>query len=497
MIAGVIHFIGSLALAVAAATSYVGSDTLLLARTPRSVVDSIRWPCNNPSIANAACMGGGWKASGDSTAAIRAALATNRSLVVIHRMEGPWIVSTDGSIPGAIRGYCPRSCYALQMYRQRDITILIEPGAEIQAQRGAWHAPQMTNVPLLRIEDCHNITILAEGAKITMWKQDYSNAAVYNHSEFRFGIAVYSSSQVRVLGLNVSSTGGDGIYLEDVHDVYVKDCFLVDNFRQGMSVISAENLTVEDTVLSGTSGTWPKCGLDLEPDYGYQKLFNITFRRVVASGNAGCGFSVAPRALASRPQAISITFEDCTADGNAQAGYTFQGLTSPNITGFVKIIRGSIHNQQRVGIQFFDKNPSVLVTISQLSISSTTTNGPGEGPDPLEGWWPRAPVVFSSYPNQIHPWKKFPFGGVFFDDLSVSYSRINRSSRATQWPWLVIYHIDVHEPRKLPNPGEANITGSIKLYTETPATSCPGIWTGGPAGPQLNVSVQVECNPFY
>lgn len=217
------------------------------------------WRCDDPHIANAACFAGGWKGGGDSTAAIKAALATNRSLVVIPRMSGPWILSTTGSIPGATGGYCPGSCHALQMVRQSNITILIEAGAELQAQRGDWHGPKMSNIPMLLIEDCHNISILGYGAKMTMWKQDYGNASLYNHSEFRFGVAIYSSSHLRIMGLNVSSTGGDGLYLEDVENVHVKDCYMVDNFRQGISVISAENLTVEDTLLADTSGTWPKC----------------------------------------------------------------------------------------------------------------------------------------------------------------------------------------------------------------------------------------------
>ena len=265
-----------------------------------------------------------------------------------------------------------------------------------------------------------------------------ANTTLYNHSEFRFGIAAYSSSHLRVLGLNISSTGGDGLYLEDTDNVHVKDVALVDNFRQGMSVISAENMTVEDSLLADTGGTWPKCGLDLEPDYPYQKFVNLTFRRVESRGNDGCGFSVAPGALAARPQRISITFEDCIAESNGQTGYEFQGLTSPNITGFVRIVRGSVRHQASAGIIFYDKHPSVLVTLSQLAITDTTPHGPGEGDEPLLGWWIRAPIILQSYPGQVHPWKKFPFGGLWFDDLSVSYSRTNLSSHAAAWPWLRI-----------------------------------------------------------
>ena len=172
----------------------------------------------------------------------------------------------------------------------------------------------------------------------------------------------------------------------------------------------------------------------------------------------------------------SCCAQDCIADGNALAGYEFQGLHSPNITGFVDIIRGSVRNEPLVGLLFFDKHPSVLVSVSELAITNTTSGGPGETEDPLEGWWLRAPVVLASYPNQVHPWNaSFPFGGVRFSKVAISYSRTNASSRARRWPWLVIYHIDVHEPRALPNPGEANITGSVSLFTETPEASCPGL----------------------
>ena len=103
--------------------------------------------CDDPDVANAACFlpGQSWTPGVDTTAAIRAALATNKSLIVIPRMPTPWIVSTAGSIPGATGGYCPGSCYALQMSHQSNMTILFEPGAEVQAKRGDWHAPKMAS----------------------------------------------------------------------------------------------------------------------------------------------------------------------------------------------------------------------------------------------------------------------------------------------------------------------------------------------------------------
>ena len=45
--------------------------------------------------------------------------------------------------------------------------------------------------------------------------------------------------------------------------VWLKDLVLRDNHRQGMSVISAMGLLVEDTTFSGTNGTDPSAGVDV------------------------------------------------------------------------------------------------------------------------------------------------------------------------------------------------------------------------------------------
>lgn len=60
--------------------------------------------------------------------------------------------------------------------------------------------------------------------------------------------------------------------------------------RQGMSVISAVNLTVENTIFSNTAGTAPAAGVDLEPDFPHEALVNVTFKGCACVGNAGGGF---------------------------------------------------------------------------------------------------------------------------------------------------------------------------------------------------------------
>ena len=174
--------------------------------------------CNDPDVANAACFGFN---PTDSTVAVRAALATNRSKIVIPKMSGPWIVGPMGG-PAA-----------MHLLHQKDMTIVLEPGVEIQAKRGDFH---LKNQRLLLIEDCSNITILAYGSTMSMWRQDYANLTMYSKSEWRAGLAIYDSQHLKLLGLNISRTGGDGMTLTDVRNVYVKDAQLLNNYRQGPSL---------------------------------------------------------------------------------------------------------------------------------------------------------------------------------------------------------------------------------------------------------------------
>lgn len=128
--------------------------------------------------------------------------------------------------------------------------------------------------------------------------------------------------------------------------------------------------------------------------------------------------------------------------------------------------------------------------------------------------------MFQSYPNPplfSHPWGFFPFGGVSFENVEIrcaphtlilsrvicsvyrqlrsvlprrrSYSRNQSAVGAAKWPWLRAFHID---RRGKPSPGEADITGSVTLYSSTPGAVCEPSFA---PGPQTNVSIVTRCNP--
>src|SRR5690606_3990603 len=93
----------------------------------------------------------------------------------------------------------------------------------------------------------------------------------------------------------VKETGGDGLYLGAGtngynENVLVEDMVFDSNYRLGMAVISAQNLTIRRSRFINTKGTPPNGGLDFEPNYLGQRLVNCVVEDSSFTGNiSGAG----------------------------------------------------------------------------------------------------------------------------------------------------------------------------------------------------------------
>ena len=112
-----------------------------------------------------------------------------------------------------------------------------------------------------------NFSLVGYGAQLLMRQADYNDPTRYNKSEDRMGITLNDVRDVSIVGLTVAHSGGDGIivtgYNPGSSNVYLADLVLDHNYRNALSVISVENMTVERTVLSNTGaqyGTRPMDG---------------------------------------------------------------------------------------------------------------------------------------------------------------------------------------------------------------------------------------------
>jgi hypothetical protein len=156
-----------------------------------------------------------------------------------------------------------------------------------------------------------------------MRKQDYRKPP-YKKGEWRMCLSLCGCKNVKVLGLRLVGSGGDGIYVgrteqnAGCRDIQIKDVVCDDNYRQGISVISARNLRVERCVLRGTEGTGPAAGIDFEPNGPDDFLVDCVVRDCLIERNASFGLLFVPGNLGEKSEPVSIWVENCRARDNQE-----------------------------------------------------------------------------------------------------------------------------------------------------------------------------------
>jgi hypothetical protein len=251
----------------------------------------------------------------DSTAFLQRALDCGAAVVLVPRMSSPWTCE--------------------DIYVRSRTTLILEDGAVLLARAGAFQRPTQS---LLNILDADDVTVLGYGATIRMRRSDYWRPP-YARGEWRHTIQICGGNRVTVAGLTAELSGGDGVYLGrgatrvTNTDVLLKDLVLRDHYRQGVSVITARNLTIENTEIGGTTGTPPGAGIDFEPNLPDDPVANCVLRRCRIHDNEGAGFQCyfINHDAASEP--FDITLDRCLIDGNLLGALAF---------GFDRGARGKI-----------------------------------------------------------------------------------------------------------------------------------------------------------
>jgi len=227
----------------------------------------------------------------DSTQFLQAALDSDAETVVIDYVPGGW---TTGPL----------------FINRSNLTVIVEPDVMVRSLAGAPFAD--LNSCLLTVSDQSNVTISGYGATFAMNKPEYKTG------EWRMAVKINGCSNVTVEGLVLRDSGGDGVYLgagvKNPHntDIVLRDLVCDNNRRQGLSVISAERLTVEGCAFVNTNGTAPQSGIDFEPNAATQKLVDITVKDCWFDANLSSGFLVAGIQLKPTSTPVSITLERST-----------------------------------------------------------------------------------------------------------------------------------------------------------------------------------------
>lgn len=242
-------------------------------------------------IANAAWWGFD---KNDSTDALQEAINSGANKVIVPYMGSDWIVKP--------------------IKLQSNQGIVFDPGVVVVAKRGQFKS---TGNSLFKAKGQDNIILRGYGATLKMQKKDYTGPD-YEHGQWRMILVLETCTNIKVLGMTLKDSGGDGIYFaggsgtgKSCKDILVEDCFFDNNLRQGISIISGENVRINNCIFKNTSGAQPGAGIDLEPNADYNKLVNIIVTNCRSLDNEGPGYVLGLHHLNSKSEPVSVLFYNC------------------------------------------------------------------------------------------------------------------------------------------------------------------------------------------
>lgn len=231
----------------------------------------------------------------DASNAFVKAMNSSYDTIIIDKKDSDWIIG-----PTVISNI-------------HNKVIILESGVVIRAKKHAF--PRKGDV-LLKFLNCSNIEILGYGASLIMNKEEYTDG------EWRMTLSLINANEFTVKGIRLADSGGDGIYIDGwkegdfSQNISIEDVISENHKRQGMSIISAENVWVKNSVFKDTKGTLPEAGLDLEPDDPKDRMVNINFENCRFVNNNHAGIVLGLNKLDSSSLPVSVIFKNCMLSMN-------------------------------------------------------------------------------------------------------------------------------------------------------------------------------------
>jgi hypothetical protein len=245
----------------------------------------------------------------NATSAFQEAIQSDFDTIVVDKQSADWNVAFN------------------HFFDLTERVIIFEPGVVLNAIPGAF--PE-TGHCLFRLVRCHNITIIGYQAIFKMNKPEY---VALDDSEYRHCLHIDNCLNIKVFGLTLRDSGGDGVYVGGANwwgetrtyseNIWLEDLRCINNYRQGLSICSVENMTVTHCQFSETKGTLPESGIDIEPFETYQRIVNLTIDHCVFTKNDWAGLAVALVYLDSTSLPVSIKIQDCLFSQNSRSGHPY------------------------------------------------------------------------------------------------------------------------------------------------------------------------------
>lgn len=363
--------------------------------------------------------------STDATSSLQSAILSGADTVIIDAQNANWII---------------RPCTFTNL---NNVFIKVEPGVVIHAKSAAY--PNSGDC-LFKFRDCSNIKISGYRATLQMQKDEYTTG------EWRHAISLLSSTDVVIEGLTIKDSGGDGIYvgawssgeISYCSDITIQDCICDNNYRQGISVISVENLYVKYCEFKNTNGTPPEAGVDIEPNDSFNRIVNVNFSNCRFLNNNGNGVKFALANLDSSSIPVTVFFSECyitdngdTSNPSATSEIRFTAKKTGAVKGKILFERCLVENSKWTAVFCRKTWDSYSVTFNQ-SVFRDVSKSAFEHNEPLR-------IEVTDYANPCPR-----FGGIAFNDCLLMYQ--------SDFTYLGVYDAAT-------TPGAGDVTGNITVIS--------------------------------
>lgn len=270
-----------------------------------------------------------------------------------HGAIGDGVADDTAALQSAIREAVGGTCVIPPGAFRITASIDVPGGTRIEAfgARLLHHAPG-DYTPAIRIAGVADVRV--RGLEIDGRKADYPAATEHRHN-----LLIKQSRNVHLEDLDLHDAKGDGVYIgadEGGHseNVTLENVRCDANHRQGCSITDLRTGRFTGCRFTGTGGTAPGAGLDVEPNRGDAVACELVFEACEFTGNAGAGFlgRVGP-STAGRQE--NWTLLGCTIAGNKGDGILLEQCSR------VRAIGCTVEDNAGVGVRVADQTEGVEI----------------------------------------------------------------------------------------------------------------------------------------
>jgi len=283
----------------------------------------------------------------DDTQYLQEVLDSDYDAIVITASPGPWVTEP-------------------LFINRSNLTLFFEEGSRLEAKPDSFYGGGDC---LLSVDNQKNISFIGlnGGGTLSMRRSDYKKAP-YEKAEWRHVFNLRSASGITIQSLTIEESGGDGIYIgvsDDIdsnpysENILIEGCLIRNHYRQGISVISAVDLTINECEILNTKGTAPEAGIDFEPNRSYQVFQNCKVTHCRIQGNRGPGILIWLKKLNFQESLpVQINIENCDVRKNP-LGINIGGLSN-NPEGRIQI-----HSIESPIFNIWGKGSSLEIEITE------------------------------------------------------------------------------------------------------------------------------------